>query len=69
MGIPVWHDDQQGTATALLAGLLNALRIVGKPIERVRIAMVGMGAANVATYARGVDRGAAGVRVRRWRRS
>jgi malate dehydrogenase (oxaloacetate-decarboxylating) len=29
-GIPVWHDDQQGTATALLAGLINAAKVVGK---------------------------------------
>lgn len=50
MGIPVWHDDQQGTATVALAGLLNALLIVGKPLDRIRIAMIGMGAANVATY-------------------
>lgn len=48
--IPVWHDDQQGTATALLAAFLNALRIVGKARHRVKIAMVGMGAANVASY-------------------
>ena len=32
--IPIWHDDQQGTACVTLAGLLNALKIVGKPIER-----------------------------------
>lgn len=50
VGIPVWHDDQQGTATAVLAALDNALRIVGKQRARVRIAMVGSGAANVATY-------------------
>lgn len=59
MEIPVWHDDQQGTATVLLAGLLNALKVVGKDITRIRIAMIGMGAANVATYrllkARGID--------------
>ncbi len=48
--IPVWHDDQQGTGTVLLAALVNALKLVGKPIEKVRIAMVGMGAANVPTY-------------------
>ncbi len=47
--IPVWHDDQQGTATVLLAGLINALRLVGKEMSRVRVAMVGLGAANVAT--------------------
>jgi malate dehydrogenase (oxaloacetate-decarboxylating) len=50
LGIPVWHDDQQGTATALLAGLLNALKVVGKDLGRIRIVMVGMGAANVAGY-------------------
>lgn len=59
LDIPVWHDDQQGTATVLLAGLMNALKIVGKDLRRIKIAMIGMGAANVATYrllkARGVD--------------
>lgn len=59
MEIPVWHDDQQGTATVTLAGLLNALKIVGKDIRRVKIALIGFGAANVATYrllkARGAD--------------
>jgi len=48
--IPVWHDDQQGSATVLLAALLNALKIVGKEIGKVKIAMIGMGAANVSTY-------------------
>jgi malate dehydrogenase (oxaloacetate-decarboxylating) len=50
MAIPVWHDDQQGSATALLAGLMGALKVVGKQVEAIRIAMVGMGAANVSTY-------------------
>jgi malate dehydrogenase (oxaloacetate-decarboxylating) len=50
MSIPVWHDDEQGTATVIVAGLVNALKIVGKEIGNVRIAMIGMGAANVATY-------------------
>ncbi|MGQ9684391.1 MAG: NAD(P)-dependent malic enzyme [Anaerolineae bacterium] len=49
MEIPVFHDDQQGTATVLLAGLINALKLVGKKMEDIRVAMVGMGAANVAT--------------------
>ncbi|MBN2530007.1 MAG: NADP-dependent malic enzyme [Deltaproteobacteria bacterium] len=44
--IPVWHDDQQGTAAVTLAGLINALKIVGKPIEKVKIGMLGAGAAN-----------------------
>jgi malate dehydrogenase (oxaloacetate-decarboxylating) len=47
--IPVWHDDQQGTATVLLAGLINALRLVGKDMRSIRVAMIGFGAANVAT--------------------
>jgi malate dehydrogenase (oxaloacetate-decarboxylating) len=46
--IPVWHDDQQGTATVTLAGLLNALKIVGKKLNEVSIAFVGTGASNVA---------------------
>ncbi|MFN0056375.1 MAG: NADP-dependent malic enzyme [Planctomycetales bacterium] len=50
MEIPVWHDDQQGSATVLLAGLLNALQVVGKKLSEVGIAMIGVGAANVATY-------------------
>jgi malate dehydrogenase (oxaloacetate-decarboxylating) len=47
--IPVWHDDQQGTATVTLAGLLNALKVVGKKLEDVRIAFIGSGAAGVAS--------------------
>lgn len=50
MNIPVWHDDQQGTATVLLAGLINALKVVSKTMNVIKIAMIGMGAANVATY-------------------
>jgi malate dehydrogenase (oxaloacetate-decarboxylating) len=46
--IPVWHDDQQGTACVTLAGLLNALKIVGKKIGDVKVALVGAGAANIA---------------------
>jgi len=46
--IPVWHDDQQGTATITLAGLINALQLVGKKARDVTVAMVGAGAANVA---------------------
>jgi malate dehydrogenase (oxaloacetate-decarboxylating) len=46
--IPVWHDDQQGTATVTLAGLINALKLVSKKIEEVRIVFVGSGASNVA---------------------
>ncbi len=46
--IPIWHDDQQGTATVTLAALINALKIVGKKLSDVRIAFLGTGAANVA---------------------
>jgi malate dehydrogenase (oxaloacetate-decarboxylating) len=46
--IPVWHDDQQGTATVTLAGLINALKVVGKRVDEVRITFIGSGAANVA---------------------
>jgi malate dehydrogenase (oxaloacetate-decarboxylating) len=46
--IPIWHDDQQGTATVTLAGLINALKIVRKKISEVKIAFIGVGAANVA---------------------
>jgi len=46
--IPVWHDDQQGTATVTLAALMNALKIVGKRKEEVSIAFIGSGASNVA---------------------
>lgn len=48
MPIPVWHDDQQGTATVTLAGLINALKIVGKKKEQAKISLIGSGAANVA---------------------
>lgn len=44
--IPVWHDDQQGTASVTLAGLLNALKLVNKKIEDCRMVFIGAGAAN-----------------------
>jgi len=47
--IPVWHDDQQGTATVILAGVINALKIVGKQRDDAHVALIGTGAANVAT--------------------
>jgi malate dehydrogenase (oxaloacetate-decarboxylating) len=59
--IPVWHDDQQGTAAVNLAGLVNALKIVGKKINEIKLSMIGAGAANTATLrlllAAGVDPG------------
>jgi malate dehydrogenase (oxaloacetate-decarboxylating) len=49
MQIPVWHDDQQGTATVILAGLINAFKIVGKNPKESLITLVGSGAANIRT--------------------
>ncbi len=46
--IPVFHDDQHGTAVITLAGLLNALRLVGKKLEDVKIVTSGAGAAGIA---------------------
>ena len=48
LDIPVFHDDQHGTAIVTLAALTNALRVVGKRLEDVRITMTGAGAAGVA---------------------
>lgn len=48
MEIPVWHDDQQGTACVTVAGLLNAVKIVGKKMEDIKVALIGAGAANIA---------------------
>jgi malate dehydrogenase (oxaloacetate-decarboxylating) len=44
--IPVWHDDQQGTATVTVAGVINALKIVGKKRERIKTVLFGAGASN-----------------------
>jgi len=46
--IPIWHDDQQGTAAVTLAGLINSLKVVGKRKETVKLAIIGVGAANTA---------------------
>ena len=48
LDIPVFHDDQHGTAIVVLAALLNALRIVGKRAEDITVVVVGAGAAGVA---------------------
>jgi malate dehydrogenase (oxaloacetate-decarboxylating) len=48
MIIPVWHDDQQGTAAVTLAGLINSLKIVGKTRDKVKVVLIGAGAANIA---------------------
>src|ERR671922_2002646 len=49
LDIPVFHDDQHGTAIVVLAALLNALRIVGKVLPDVRVVLTGAGAAGAAT--------------------
>ncbi len=46
--IPIFHDDQHGTAVVVLAGVLNALRVVGKKINEVKIVVNGLGAAGTA---------------------
>ena len=46
--IPVWHDDQQGTATVEVAGAINAMKLVGKKLEEAQIAVIGAGAASIA---------------------
>ena len=46
--IPIFHDDQHGTAVITLAGLTNALKIVGKKIDEVKVVMNGAGAASIA---------------------
>ncbi len=48
LGIPVFHDDQHGTAIVLLAAMLNAARVVGKPVENLRVVINGAGAAGTA---------------------
>jgi malate dehydrogenase (oxaloacetate-decarboxylating) len=49
MEIPVWHDDQQGTAGVSIAGLFNALELTGRKLRGTRIVLFGSGAANMAT--------------------
>jgi len=49
LDIPVFHDDQHGTAIVVLAALVNALKVVGKQLEDVKIVTTGVGAAGIAT--------------------
>ena len=46
--IPVWHDDQQGTALVVIAGMINAAKFVNKRFDTLKISLIGSGAANVA---------------------
>lgn len=48
LDIPVFHDDQHGTAIVCLAGMINALKLVGKTKEKVRVVISGAGAAGIA---------------------
>ena len=48
LDIPVFHDDQHGTAIVVTAALINALKIVGKRLEDVRVVCLGVGAAGTA---------------------
>jgi malate dehydrogenase (oxaloacetate-decarboxylating) len=48
IGIPVFHDDQHGTAIVTLAGLINAAKLVGKPLSELKIVINGAGAAGIA---------------------
>lgn len=49
LDIPVFHDDQHGTAVVILAGLVNALKIVNKRLENIRVVVCGLGAAGIAS--------------------
>jgi len=46
--IPVWHDDQQGTACVTVAGLINAVKLVKKNMADIKVTLIGAGAANIA---------------------
>jgi len=48
LDIPVWHDDQQGTASITLAGVINALKVVGKDMNKAAYTVIGTGSANIA---------------------
>ncbi|MFW6195099.1 MAG: NAD-dependent malic enzyme [Chloroflexota bacterium] len=48
LDIPVFHDDQHGTAVVLLAGMINALNVTGKKAEDIKVCMIGVGAAGTA---------------------
>ena len=59
--IPVFHDDQHGTAVIMLAGLINALKVVGKRLEDVKIVTSGAGAAGIAVIKLLISAGAGNV--------
>jgi len=49
LDIPVFHDDQHGTAVVILAGVINALKVVNKRLENIRVVVSGLGAAGIAS--------------------
>lgn len=49
LNIPVYHDDQEGTAIVVLAGLINAAHVVGKSLQQLRVVVNGVGASGLAT--------------------
>lgn len=49
LDIPVYHDDQEGTAIVVLAGLINAAKVVGKPLKDLKVVINGVGASGLAT--------------------
>ncbi len=57
LDIPVFHDDQHGTAIVVLAALLNALRVVGKSLSEAKVVVLGVGAAGVAIAKLLIDEG------------
>jgi malate dehydrogenase (oxaloacetate-decarboxylating) len=57
LDIPVMHDDQHGTAVVILAALVNAARVVGKPLEELQVVISGSGAAGTATIKMLLDAG------------
>ena len=58
LDIFVWHDDQQGTATVILAGLINALKVAGKKIGEIQTTILGAGAAGIPTARLLIEAGA-----------
>ena len=58
LGIPVFHDDQHGTAIAVLAGVINALLVTGRKIEETRFVFAGAGAGGIASTKLLLDQGA-----------
>ncbi|HEY1975549.1 MAG TPA: NAD-dependent malic enzyme [Candidatus Baltobacteraceae bacterium] len=57
LDIPVMHDDQHGTAVVILAALINAAKVVGKPLEELQVVISGSGAAGTATIKMLLDAG------------